>query len=106
MNFNVFEELAELCSLKGTTAGEDLFCEQKISIVKYQKNKRYPWLYDKHLNVILRTSNIKADTNELAGNTYSTSTITLEYLYSFFIQELIFFVQRDCNLQYYILYIF
>lgn len=24
-NFNVYEELADLCSLKGTTTGEDLF---------------------------------------------------------------------------------
>ncbi|CAK1597303.1 unnamed protein product [Parnassius mnemosyne] len=38
-NFNVYEELLHLCSLKGTTTGEDLFCNLEQALVSMQ----LPW---------------------------------------------------------------
>jgi hypothetical protein len=38
-NFNVFEELLQLCSLKGTTTGEDLFRHLEQALVSMQ----LPW---------------------------------------------------------------
>ena len=38
-NFNVYEELLQLCSLKGTTTGEDLFCSLEQALVSMQ----LPW---------------------------------------------------------------
>ncbi|CAG9786413.1 unnamed protein product [Diatraea saccharalis] len=38
-NFNVYEELLQLCSLKGTTTGEDLFCNLEQALVSMQ----LPW---------------------------------------------------------------
>ncbi|XP_045504708.1 general transcription factor II-I repeat domain-containing protein 2A-like isoform X2 [Colias croceus] len=38
-NFNVYEELLQLCSLKGTTTGEDLFCNLEQALLSMQ----LPW---------------------------------------------------------------
>ena len=34
-DFNITEDLLELCSMKGTTTGEQLFAEVKNSLLKY-----------------------------------------------------------------------